>query len=168
MVEIAHGMQSLHNDGIVHGDLKSDNVLILPFESKFDPIIGYFLCKVADYECSVGVVGTRFWRAPEILSSLKGGNNYSKLCTKQSDVYSYGMTCYEILTGHIPLAEIPSNNYDFVCHGGRPEIPRQIKPWIKDLLERCWHQNPSERPTFQQIIDYLCEHSRLDTHVEQT
>lgn len=92
MLEIADGMRDLHKAGILHRDLKASNVLIRPFESRFDPIYGYFFCKVSDYECSVGVVGTGFWRAPEILSCLLNAySDRSSLCTQQSDVYSYGM-----------------------------------------------------------------------------
>ncbi|KAG0584674.1 hypothetical protein M758_3G228700 [Ceratodon purpureus] len=168
MLEIADGMRDLHKDGIIHRDLKASNVLIRSFESKFDPVIGYFFCKVSDYECSVGVVGTGFWRAPEILSGLNNDDDHSNLCTKESDVYSYGMTCYEMLTGNIPFANSPRSDYDFVCQGGRPELPKNIKPWLGRLLNRCWHQNPSKRPDFQRIIDYLCKHRKLDTHVQQT
>jgi serine/threonine protein kinase len=70
------------------------------------------LCvRVADCECSVGVVGTRFWRAPEILLGIKNRDIQPYLFTKEPDVYSYAMTCYEISTGRIPFEELRTTEY---------------------------------------------------------
>lgn len=60
MYKIAEGMDWLHRHNIVHRDLKAANVLHTMNERGQ-------ACYVADYECSLGVVGTGFWRAPEIL-----------------------------------------------------------------------------------------------------
>ncbi|KAG0588648.1 hypothetical protein KC19_2G259200 [Ceratodon purpureus] len=99
MFEIALGMSWLHNRDIVHRDLKASNVLVKVYED------GSFQCFVADYECSIGVVGTGLFRAPEILEACreKTVSKMPKLFTTASDVYSYGMTCYEILTGKLPF-----------------------------------------------------------------
>jgi hypothetical protein len=55
---------------------------------------------VADYECSIGVVDSRYWRVPEILEVVKNRTLHTTpdVFTTKSDVYSYAMTCYEILT----------------------------------------------------------------------
>lgn len=71
---------------------------------------GKFECLLSDYECSSEILGTRFSRAPEILLVLKQQRNdhvNAKLAfTQEADVYSFAMTCYEILTGCIPFEEI--------------------------------------------------------------
>ena len=54
MYSIALGMDWLHNHNIVHRDLKASNVLVSEYE------VGKYTCYVADFECSVGVVGTGF------------------------------------------------------------------------------------------------------------
>lgn len=158
MVDIADAMRSLHGSKLVHRDLKASNVLIYPFwESEdlkaFNPTMHRFRCDISDYECTFGVVGTGFWRAPEILLAIKKRDIKSHIFTEKSDVYSYGMTCYEILTGSIPLEDIGRSNYDYVLCGRRPKLPENIKPWLKVLLSRCWHEDALKRPTFQEIFD---------------
>jgi serine/threonine protein kinase len=63
---IALVMDWLHSHDIIHRDLKASNVLM-----KRD---GNWISCVADFECLVGVVGTGFWRAPEILQACKDKN----------------------------------------------------------------------------------------------
>jgi serine/threonine protein kinase len=65
MYRIALGMDWLHSHDIVHRDLKASNVLVMKEKN---------WTYVADFECSVGVVGTGFWRAPEILQACKDKN----------------------------------------------------------------------------------------------
>lgn len=76
MLRIAKGMLKLHEHRILHRDLKASNVLVHLRDSKDDGDLmlnsfqEYHL-DVADFESSVGVIGTGFWRAPEVLLGLK-------------------------------------------------------------------------------------------------
>lgn len=160
MWQIAKGMQVLHSKDLLHRDLKASNVLIQePSRHRaFNPILDTgFHCKLADFECSIGVVGTRFWRAPEILLALKNRtvDVTPELFTKGVDVYSYAMTCYEILTSGIPFEGYRDTGYDAVLCGDRPKLPSNILPWLEELLNRCWHMDPSKRPPFEAIVDVL-------------
>lgn len=59
---------------------------------------------VVDLESSIAVLGTTFWRVPKILLALKNKDVImTELLREKADVYIYGMTCYEILIGHIPF-----------------------------------------------------------------
>jgi len=109
---------------------------------------------LADYESAVGVLGTGFWRAPEILKQLKGSaregstSGVKLMCTVQ---LRHDML-FEIWIGHIPFKECKHYDYDHVLKGARLSLPDHVPSWSKDLIQRCWHQNLSERPSFQAII----------------
>jgi hypothetical protein len=63
------------------------------------------------------------------------------------------MTCCEIFTGHVPLKEVRASDYDAVLHHRkRPKLPSKLNPKMKDLMSRCWHQDPEARPTFKEIV----------------
>lgn len=169
MWQIAKGMQGLHSRDIPHRDLKAANVLIQKpsrFMKEFDPVRAEnFTCKLADFECSVGVVGTGFWRAPEVLQAVKDRTMTPTMFTKKADVYSYAITCYEILTGGIPFEGVLKTNYDHVINGARPSLPPEILPWMEALLKRCWDADPSKRPPFEEIVGILNSNAgiRLDS-----
>ncbi|KAG0602360.1 hypothetical protein M758_10G009500 [Ceratodon purpureus] len=162
MLTIAYGMQYLHSMGILHRDLKAANVLVHhpksadDYQSRDYPPAGLFRCAVADYESSAGVMGTRFWRANELLLFLKNRCSLVRMeFTRKMDVYSYGMTCYEILTGHIPFDAHLRNNFDHVIDGQRPQLPPLLSSGVRGLVSRCWHADPNERPEFTEIVEVL-------------
>ncbi|CAM6021166.1 unnamed protein product [Sphagnum balticum] len=145
--EIARGMRNLHWDKILHQDLKSCNILIDNWGIINDALLHaetdnkFFFCEVADFECSIGVVGTGFWRAPEILLAIQNGNITSNTFTKMADVYSYAMTCYEVLTGCILFEGHPRSDYSRVLSGKKPKVLDYIDPLTGALLAQCWHPN---------------------------
>ncbi|KAG0584571.1 hypothetical protein KC19_3G218800 [Ceratodon purpureus] len=152
MKQIAEGMHNLHNNDILHRDLKAANVLVWTSKRDADPReTDSMLCAIADFECSVGVVGTGFWRAPEILLAIKNSSIGLHVFTKEADVYSYAMTCYEVLTGRKPFEDHPVSQYDVVLSGQRPSLPASTYSQLRELIAKCWHCDPSTRPTFAEI-----------------
>jgi len=150
-LSVARGMFYLHSQHptIIHRDLKSGNVLI----------DGNWNIKVADYGLSViahddqqnQFLGDAKWRAPE---HIKEKNNY----TIKSDVFSYGVLLWELLTRKEPyvdeawgVAEILRN----VRLGYRLKIPSTCPPMLKELITKCWAQNPEDRPDFDGVITTL-------------
>ncbi|KAG0557743.1 hypothetical protein KC19_11G153900 [Ceratodon purpureus] len=153
MLDIAKGMKELHDRGVLHRDLKAANVLITRNPLKD----GWWRCKVADYESSMQVQGTGFWRAPEVLKELlkQGCDRDEGIWTEKVDIYSYAMTCYEVLTGLIPFFGYVKSDWKRVIDGERPHLPDFVDFGLKGLVERCWDVEPHNRPEFDTIIAEL-------------
>jgi serine/threonine protein kinase len=167
MQGIALGMIELCEMGIIHRDLKASNIFVTPGERGKDGIIrshfsgqlelkenwayDWFFVHVGDYETSDGVVGTGFWRPPEVLKAVK--EDIRPTFTTAADVYGFGMVCYELLTGHIPFQSegVRRTDYDAVLSGRRPKLPDYLSPGMTQLLLKCWHQDPCQRPSWDQI-----------------
>lgn len=97
------------------------------------------------------------WAAPEVIT--KGA--YSKA----SDIYSLGLVFWELISGSVPFNHLRNQDdirYE-ITQGNRPIIPDIFKtgkkscfflPYIR-LIERCWKDNPSERPTCREVVEEL-------------
>lgn len=74
------------------------------------------------------------------------------------DVYSFAVVLWEIWTlGEDPYQGLSTADvlYGLMSRSLRPEIPTGCEPFWGDLLMRCWHHDPSERPTFEEITKEL-------------
>ncbi|CAK9862934.1 unnamed protein product [Sphagnum jensenii] len=178
MIDISQGMQDLHSCGLIHRDLKAANILVtpLPLDSHLGEVLiesveleqdlesFYFYVRIGDYESSDDVVGSRFWRPPEVLQSLKDRKDHTEPVkwSFAGDVYSFGMLCYELLTGRIPFQEHLSTAYDVVLSGQRPELPPHVNPKMTELLHSCWQMEPEKRPGWTEIIESLSKELESD------
>ncbi|KAG0563202.1 hypothetical protein M758_8G010700 [Ceratodon purpureus] len=163
ITKLAIGLKALHGVGIYHRDIKAANILVDPRPNRKH--IHYPEIYITDFENSPQVVGTKFWRAPEILQTLHVCyKKRAPLSAKQlqaADVYSFGMTCYEILTGKTPFGDHPWSDYNLVLSGGRPELPCHVPEFLKNLIHQCWHQDLDARPSFAEIVALLQESNSL-------
>ncbi|CAK9203773.1 unnamed protein product [Sphagnum troendelagicum] len=170
MLEVAQGMEDLHGCGLIHADLKASNILVCPKQDveggqvdKGDEkkIQMHFQVKIADFDTSDGIWGTGFWRAPEVLQAqLRGAQ--TPLLSPAADVYSYGMLCYELLTGKIPFDKICGrSDYTVVISGRRPQLPAHLNLRMKELLSSCWRANPQDRPGWTWIIEILKKEQKI-------
>ena len=147
--DISQGVRFLHaaNPQVIHGDLKSANILV----------DRNFRAKVADFGLSQtshsGGVGTPFWMAPEILRGEHGNS-------AASDVYSFGIILYEVYSRRDPY-ENDDNVIDIlrlVCDKKiqkRPQVPVSMPEKVKALMAECVDDEPSKRPTFEEIDQRL-------------
>jgi len=83
-----------------------------------------------------------------------------KPLNEKSDVYSFGICLWEIVIQKEPFPPDVKINFqtflDAVCYRKvRPSIPPDIHHNLRDLLEKCWQDHPSLRPSFQGIIEAL-------------
>ena len=160
---IAFGLAYLHKMGIIHCNLKPDNILL--DENMHPHIADFGLSKmlpdtkdaIRDFVTMTGDMGTPLYMAPEIMN----GEKYN--C--QADVFSFGMILYELMTGHAPWqgCEPPIRKIHElsmrVTSGQRPEIPAHIPENIKELIESCWDPSPEARPTMEEICETLSSDS---------
>ncbi len=161
MLQIAQGMEDLHRCGLIHADLKAANILVTPVI--LSPTLTYFYVKIGDFETSDGVVGTRFWRAPEVLQAQE--KEVKPILSPAADVYSYGMLCYELLTGRIPFQGCGCSNKAQILKilsGQKPELTAHVNQNMKKMLHACWHMDLRQRPGWRWIIETLKEELKLD------
>ncbi|EFJ32959.1 hypothetical protein SELMODRAFT_8984, partial [Selaginella moellendorffii] len=76
------------------------------------------------------------------------------------DVYSFGITCFQILTGTLPFQDdgkqlVADKLVEAIEDGNRPDLPTGCPLELVVLLNRCWNRNPKDRPTFEQISRML-------------
>jgi serine/threonine protein kinase len=153
--DIAQGLRFLHasNPPILHRDLKAKNILI---DSRFR-------AKVADFGLAIksknGTSGTPYWMAPEYLLQ---NTTYNRSC----DVYSFGMTIYEIYSRKIPYEGIdPSEVLRKVCDARinyRPRVPVTCPRRMAEIMKKCWSGNSAFRPEAKDLDMHFTEMTAHD------
>ncbi|CAO4384088.1 unnamed protein product [Caenorhabditis nigoni] len=157
-LQIANGMEFLAAVPCVHRDLAARNVLIT--SSK--------ICRIADFGLAKRYTDKNYyrikngkqvtlpvrWMAPESVQTYK--------FTEKTDVWSYGITLYEIFTlGNRPYAQIPNEELEeFLRNGMRNEQPDYCHDDLYALMKNCWHKSPDVRPNFNTCVHYLKAHMK--------
>ncbi|XP_061958006.1 serine/threonine-protein kinase STY46-like isoform X2 [Populus nigra] len=147
-IDVSKGMNYLHQNNIIHRDLKAANLLMDENE----------VVKVADFgvarvKAQTGVMtaetGTYRWMAPEVIEH--------KPYDHKADVFSFGIVLWELLTGKLPYEYLTPLQaaVGVVQKGLRPTIPKNTQPKLAELLEKTWKQDPALRPDFSEIIEIL-------------
>ncbi|KZP06260.1 kinase-like protein [Athelia psychrophila] len=154
------GLVYLHNKNIVHADLKGYNILI--DDSGKAVLCDFGLSRVKtdinSRSTTAGdeeIYGSTNWMAPERLLGHP--------LRKPSDIYSFGMTIYEIFMNDVPLADVQRVDFTQLVarESVRPEKPSPDDgaPHLTDeiwaLAERCWTQEPRNRPLANDICNSL-------------
>eukprot|EP00758_Cryptobia_borreli_P016979 Tbor_TRINITY_DN6152_c3_g2::TRINITY_DN6152_c3_g2_i2::g.21460::m.21460 len=155
------GVKYLHDQGIVHRDIKGDNILVT-----MEGVL-----KLADFGCSKSIdgvcskthgcntmVGTPYWMAPEVI--MCDGPGYGM----KSDIWSVGCTIVEMITGKPPWPECNSiwaAVYKIANSTGLPtEIPKDLDPELMNFLEKTFERDPGKRASASELMKhpFLCKH----------
>ncbi|KAJ7231804.1 kinase-like domain-containing protein, partial [Mycena rebaudengoi] len=163
---VASGLQFLHANNIIHGDLKVQNVLV---DKRGVPCICDFgVSKIVSRRgFTTSNVGTAPYMAPELLFVIDGvGTSRQESAypsvIKSSDVYSFALLVLEILTSEPPkgrptrpivtakiLAELRPKRADY------DENTVRDRTW--SVLDRCWSFEPQLRPTVSEVLRDLAD-----------
>ncbi|XP_041070813.1 mitogen-activated protein kinase kinase kinase 21-like isoform X2 [Carcharodon carcharias] len=157
-VQIARGMCYLHAEAIVpiiHRDLKSSNILLLEkienddIANKTLKITDFGLAREWHKTTKMSAAGTYAWMAPEVIKS--------SMFSKGSDVWSYGVLLWELLTGEVPYRGIDglAVAYGVAVNKLTLPIPSTCPEPFTKLMEECWDQDPHVRPNFANILEQL-------------
>ncbi|KAG0612880.1 hypothetical protein M758_6G059400 [Ceratodon purpureus] len=161
IMQLALGLKGLHDCGVYHRDIKAANILVNPYRNS-----EFYEVAIADFEGAADSVGagTQYWRAPEVLKTKGTTVPLAGHHWQAADVYSFGMTCYEILTGKKPLdgLKMTGADCDLVKEGKiRPELPNHVPELLRDIISRCWLHDPASRPSLDDVLDSL---EKVDNH----
>ncbi|XP_053156233.1 RAF proto-oncogene serine/threonine-protein kinase isoform X4 [Hemicordylus capensis] len=162
--QTAQGMDYLHAKNIIHRDMKSNNIFL--HEDRTVKIGDFGLATVKSRWSGSQQVeqptGSVLWMAPEVIR-MQDSNPFSF----QSDVYSYGIVLYELMTGELPYSHI-NNRDQIIFMVGRgyasPDLSKLYKNCpkaMKRLVADCVKKVREERPLFPQILSSieLLQHS---------
>jgi len=140
--DVAQAMTFLHSKGLIHRDLKSNNLLVGD----------NWKIKVCDFGFSrrvnkgeqMTLCGTDEWMAPEVMC----GDKYDE----KADVFSYGMVLTELVTRKKPPLRKPAKSFRFEVDIFRQSAPPDTPPLFIELAIKCAEQNPEMRPPFRDIL----------------
>ncbi|KAI8230337.1 MAP kinase kinase kinase [Colletotrichum sp. SAR 10_96] len=158
--QMLSGLAYLHREGILHRDLKADNILL--------DLDG--TCKISDFgiskktdniygnDKSNSMQGSVFWMAPEVIRSE--GKGYSA----KVDIWSLGCVVLEMFAGRRPWSKEEAVGAIYkIANGETPPIPDEVRETISPLaiafMLDCFTVNPLERPTADVLLSQhpFCE-----------
>lgn len=163
-LQIAKGMQYLHNGAplqVIHRDLKSSNILINQMindklERSLLKITDFGLAREMNHTTKMSTAGTYPWMAPEVIRS--------SLFSKASDVWSYGVVLWELLTSQVPYHGIENLAvaYGVAMNKLTLPIPSTCPHRFALLMGNCWKPDSHDRPRFPDILNSLEQIARSD------
>ncbi|CAK8566285.1 unnamed protein product [Lathyrus sativus] len=145
--QILYGLKYLHDQNVVHRDIKCANILV--HASGSVKLADFGLAKATKLNDVKSCKGTAFWMAPEV---VKGKNKGYGL---PADIWSLGCTVLEMLTGQIPYSNLECMQAIFrIGKGVLPPIPDTLSRDAKDFIMQCLQVNPDDRPTAAQLLNH--------------
>ena len=172
--EICRGLDFLHVNGVVHRDLKPDN--LLKKQDGTVKICDFGVSELFEYDEAgddsgrgrvsldymTTTAGTPAFQAPELIELItRGGSTENgfgrsgsgkEVRGKPSDVWSLGVCLYYMVCGSVPFKGETTDEVYRAITGVEPEMPAAMSADLVDLLRRVLDKNPDERATLKDIM----------------
>jgi len=148
---VVEGLIYLHDNNIIHRDIKSDNILLGSNSDVKITDFGYSAQLTPGEDKRKSVVGTTYWMAPEVITAAE-----SKYDNKV-DIWSLGIMVLEMVEGEPPYMDKPPLRALFlIVSEGRPPFknPDDMSDELKDFITICTHKEADKRPTAKDLRNH--------------
>lgn len=149
LLGIAHGLDHIHQQNIVHCDIKLENILL---HNGVPKICDFGFSKMINPHTQVirttYACGSPSYAAPEIYQY----NTYSP----KSDVFAFGIVTHTLATFHVHFDDFTNKQIEeYICKGIRETFPEHVGEQARILITQSWKQNPNKRFTVKEIIEFI-------------
>lgn len=160
--QIVKGLNHIHNNGIIHRDIKLDNILLNFKNNKFNDY-NFAQVKIIDFGLSIeglgkSIVGSPIYMDPKILAKFNKAGGYKKLekYDQKADIWSLGAICYEMLTGEnlfkandLPELQEQAEKGDYFL-----PLNYGLSNEIISFLNLMLQYDPNERASTQELLEH--------------
>lgn len=146
--DVSSGLAYLHEQGIIHQDIKPDNILVDPMGNYVITDFGISVQSRSTLRKSMSIAsgsGTTAYMGPERFSS-------DPTPLKASDIWSLGATAYELLTGNAPFGEIGGGMQK--CGADLPTIQKDISAELRMVLSKMLALDTWDRPVAEELVQW--------------
>ncbi|KAK9217965.1 hypothetical protein WN943_006597 [Citrus x changshan-huyou] len=145
--QILNGLNYLHEQNVVHRDIKCANILVDASGSV--KLADFGLAKATTMNDVKSCKGTPFWMAPEVVNLKNRGYGLT------ADIWSLGCTVLEMLTRQPPYSHLEGMQALFrIGKGEPPLVPNSLSGDARDFILKCLQVNPNDRPTAAQLMEH--------------
>jgi serine/threonine-protein kinase len=166
--QACQGLEAAHHGGVVHRDIKPQNMLILPETGELK-IMDFGISRVSEMKGAAGgltstgvVMGTPDYMPPE--------QAQGKIADFRSDIYALGVVLFEIFTGKLPFDGASAMEVVVAHIQEAPPRPRALNPSLPPELEalilRCLEKSPDRR--YARVEDLLSDLNQISSRLEAT
>ncbi|XP_056159472.1 mitogen-activated protein kinase kinase kinase 1-like isoform X3 [Syzygium oleosum] len=146
--QILNGLKYLHDQNVVHRDIKCANILVDAGGSV--KLADFGLAKATEMRAAKSFLGTTQWIAPEVVKSLKNGSY-----ELAADIWSLGCTVLEMLTREPPYSHLgPMEALEEIRAGVLPEVPESLSTDAQDFIRKCLCVDPKDRPSAAKLLGH--------------
>jgi serine/threonine protein kinase len=141
--QIAEALRYIHNQSIIHGDIKSENILLMstPERRRVPKLLDFGLARATVHSEVGGIEGTPEYLAPERI--------YGGPPSKASDIYALGLLFYELLVGGLPFRGTIEQVFRMQIEQPVPRVAVQLEGAIDervdDIIARATAKDPGAR-----------------------